>query len=304
MGDAPPLQRRRIVLGGVVVDVSSRGARAASLVDFLLGPQVRSGASRVAAWSEEIDDAPPVHYHLAFDDRPVATLCRNGALIHTGESRGAVAELLLGEIGRHLATHARAGPMFHAAAVALDRERGVLLPGVIAAGKTTLTAWLLASQGLAYLTDELVFVPQATATLRGFSRPLNLKPGGWAALRRELAPDFFAAEASGATLSYDGGLLIAPSALTPVSTRATAPLRLILFPHYAPDADFELRLLSRAQAGMRLMACLVNARNLPAHGLAEIARLARQAPAYELRYAGLDQLAARLPPFFAQFPRA
>jgi len=301
MGDAPPLQHRRIALGGVVVDVSSRGARAASLVDFLLGPQVRPGASRVAAWSEDPDGDPPLHYHLAFDDRSVATLCRDGALIHTGEARGAVAELLLGEIGRHLAAHARAGPMFHAAAVAWDRERGVLLPGLIGAGKTTLAAWLLASQALSYLTDELVFVPHETLTMRGFSRPLNVKLGGWEALRPHLAD----VEASGKTLSYDGGLLIAPSALTSAPTCAAAPLRLILFPHYAPnaEAEMEVRPLSKAQASLRLMASLVNARNLPDHGLSEVTRLARRVPAYELRYAELDQLAGRLGPLFAQNSR-
>ena len=292
MDDAPSLQRRRIVLGGVTVDVSARGAQATSLVDFLL----RYMASRVVALSEEADGAPPIHYHLAFDDRGLATLCRNGALIHTGESRGAVAELLLGEIGRHLAAHARAGPMFHAAGVALDQDRGVLLPGLIGAGKTTLAAWLLASQQLSYLTDELVFVPQESTTMRGFSRPLNLKLGGWDALRPHLSD----AETSGEMLPYDGGLLIAPSALTSAPTCAAAPLRLILFPHYAPDADVELRPLSQAQASLRLMSCLVNARNLPRHGLTEVARLARHVPAYDLHYARLEQLSERLAPFFAQ----
>ena len=292
MGDAPPLHQRRIALGGVAVDVSSRGARAASLVDFLL----RYMASRSAPLSEEADGAPPLHYHLAFDDRGVATLCRDGALIHTGDARGAVAELLLGEIGRHLAAHARAGPMFHAAAVALDRDRGVLLPGLIGAGKTTLAAWLLASHGLSYLTDELVFVPRDTLAMRGFSRPLNVKLGGWEALR----PHLVDVEASGEILSYDGGLLIAPSALTSAPTRATAQLHVILFPHYVPDAELEVRPLPKAQASLRLMACLVNARNLPDHGVTEVARLARRVPAYELRYAELDQLAGRLEPLFAQ----
>jgi len=77
---------------------------------------------------------------------------------------------------------------------------------------------------------------------------------------------------------------------------------LILFPHYAPDAEaeMEVRPLSKAQASLRLMASLVNARNLPDHGLSEVTRLARQAPAYELRYAELDQLAGQLEPFFTQ----
>jgi len=59
--------------------------------------------------------------------------------------------------------------LFHAAALAWQ-GRGLLLPGKISAGKTTLTAWLL-SRGLDYLTDELVFIPQGTVAVRGLARP-------------------------------------------------------------------------------------------------------------------------------------
>jgi hypothetical protein len=72
------------------------------------------------------------------------------------------------------------------------------------------------------------------------------------------------------------------------------PLGLIVFPRYLPGSDLALRPLSKAQAGLALMECLVNARNLPGHGFSEIARLARRAPAYKLNYADFDQIGERI----------
>jgi hypothetical protein len=65
---------------------------------------------------------------------------------------------------------------------------------------------------------------------------------------------------------------------------------LILFPHYQPGASLNWRPLTKAQAGLHLMECLVNARNLPDHGFAEVARMAKMAPAYRLEYSRFDQL--------------
>jgi hypothetical protein len=67
-------------------------------------------------------------------------------------------------------------------------------------------------------------------------------------------------------------------------------LGLILFPRYLPESAFDLQRLSKAQAGLELMQCLVNARNLPDRGFSEITRLARKAPAYRMCYAGFDQV--------------
>jgi len=68
----------------------------------------------------------------------------------------------------------------------------------------------------------------------------------------------------------------------------------MIFPRYQPDVEFALRPISKAQAGLALMECLINARNLPGHGLSEIARLAQVAPAYKLSYANFDQIGERI----------
>ena len=59
--------------------------------------------------------------------------------------------------------------------------------------------------------------------------------------------------------------------------------------------------LTPAQAGLRLMQCLINARNLPEHGFPEIARLSRRVPAYRMTYASFDPLPAALEPIFERW---
>lgn len=48
--------------------------------------------------------------------------------------------------------------------------------------------------------------------------------------------------------------------------------------------------MTKAQTGLALMQCLINARNLPGHGFTEISRLAQTVPAYTMRYPGFEQV--------------
>ncbi|MFN8459220.1 MAG: hypothetical protein U0401_31985 [Anaerolineae bacterium] len=61
-----------------------------------------------------------------------------------------------------------------------------------------------------------------------------------------------------------------------------------------------LRPLSQAQAGLALMQCLLNARNLPEHGFPEVTRLIRQVPAYHLGYSHFGQLEGQIEQLFLQ----
>jgi hypothetical protein len=45
---------------------------------------------------------------------------------------------------------------------------------------------------------------------------------------------------------------------------------------------------------LALLQCLLNARNLPEYGFAEAARLARQIPAYHMRYSCFTQIGRQL----------
>ena len=84
--------------------------------------------------------------------------------------------------------------------------------------------------------------------------------------------------------------MIPPHLLNPENKKEEAVLSLIVFPNYTEDSKFDLEKLSKARAGLTLMECLVNARNLNGHGFGEATRLVRDTPAYLLTYCSVDQL--------------
>jgi hypothetical protein len=272
------MKTRLVSFAGASLSIKYSGPRPTKIVDFLY--QYLSPGSR---------HSPQLTYRLLPGDKPGRlVLYRGQTLLYAGDSEAVVAELLLGDTCHHLAAQSRGGMLFHAAGLAWQGQ-GLLLPGAIGAGKSTLAAWLL-SRGFDYLTDELVFVPQGMEAMQTFTRPLNLKRPA-----RPVWQNLF--DFAGQTahiFSSPHGDLIPPTLFRPANTLSEPPLNLIIFPLYQPGSDFVWRPLSRAQAGLELMQCLVNARNLPGYGFAEIARLARAAPAYQMRYADFAQLGQRV----------
>jgi hypothetical protein len=266
--------RRLVNFAGSTVAIEYSGARTAAIIDFLY------------RYIPAASDVPPhVTYRVTSDTRSgMLHLYRDDVLIHTGDSEPILAELLMGDANYHLADRSRGGLLFHAAGLAWQ-GKGLILPGRMGAGKTTLAAWLVA-QGLDYLTDELVFVSHGADTIQTLTRPLNVKKPSWAALQAALPLDL---APTAQIWSTPRSNLIPPDLLRPVQL-CKPSLGMIVFPHYLPDSDFTLHPLSKAQAGLALMECLINARNLPGHGLSEIARLAQVAPAYKLTYADFDQI--------------
>jgi hypothetical protein len=278
------LPTRLIAFAGSTVGVEYEGDGAAKIVGFLyrdIPPATGPGPAHTT-------------FRLLSDDRPGRLrLYRAGTLLYEGDAAAKAADSLLSESCHQLANRSQGGVLFHAGALALPGEgKGWLLPGGIGAGKTTLTAWLL-TRGLDYLTDELAFVPDGAETMQTFARPLNLKRPARAALR-----DHFDFERhADRMLSTRAGDLILPEALQP-GRLAGAPddvlVSLIIFPRYQAGSDFVWRPLSKAQTGLALMKCLVNARNLPEHGFPQISRLAKTVSAYHMTYSNFDQIEAQL----------
>jgi hypothetical protein len=265
---------RLINFAGSTVAIEYDGAQAAHIIEFLYGHVPHAGAA-----------APHVTYRLLSGGASGGmVLYRGERLLYDGRSAADVANLLLGDTCHELADQSRGGLLFHAAALA-RRGKGLILPGMIGAGKSTLAAWLLA-RGLDYLTDELVFVPPGAGRFQAFTRPLNLKPPA----RTILQLQFDLEGQSGQVFSGSHFDLIPPTLINPCSQVSEPDVDLILFPQYLPESAFDLQRLSKAQAGLELMQCVVNARNLPDHGFSEITRLARKAPAYQMCYAGFDQI--------------
>lgn len=230
-----------------------------------------------------------VGYHLSSDDSCEGLrLQREETLLYKGNCAGTLAESLLGDSCNQLAVHCRTGTLFHAAALSRWGHT-FILPGRSGAGKSTLTAWLV-SQGFDYLTDELVFIPWETNTIEGFTRPLSLKKPA----RSVLCDHFNFEKQEKDILSSTYIDLVPPTLLYRSQLPHKAPLTLIIFPCYQANHAFELRQLSKAQAGLTLMQTLINARNLPEHGFSEITRLVRHIPAHTMRYSTFAQVETHL----------
>jgi hypothetical protein len=291
----PDLKTRLIGFAGSAVAVEYQGRRAEAIVDFVFRYLGGAAAQEPHRTLRLISDDVGGQLQL-FEARDARPRC--------SADDAWMAEYLLGQACYHLADRSRGGLLFHAAGLSWG-ERGVILPGRIGAGKTTLAAWLL-TQGFRYLTDELVFVPWGGEAFRALTRPLNVKPAARPVLRRLLdaagrgqvgaVPAGCAPNGrpcilpSDLVLSGPAGDLVSPELLSPHRPLREAALHLIVFPRFRPDGEPQLTRLSGARAGLALMECLINARNLPQYGFGEVVRLVRAVPACRLTYGDFAQL--------------
>ncbi|HTP07098.1 MAG TPA: hypothetical protein VMP08_02520 [Anaerolineae bacterium] len=268
--------RREVHFARSAVALEYEGKRAAAIIDFLF---------------QHIDDTGPARPHVTYRIDQQATelvLQRAEVTLYRGVSDAECADILLGDSTHELADRSTDGLLFHAAALAWQ-GRGLLLPGRVAAGKTTLSAWLTTC-GFDFLSDELIFVPTGSATLQALTRPLNVKSSARSVLRPYFDFDRHAAQ----LLSTPRGDLIPAELLRPANKLNAVTPHAIILPQYVAGADFKLAPLSSAQAAFALIDTVVNARNLPDHGLPELARLARSIPAYQLTYNHFAQIGDRL----------
>jgi hypothetical protein len=208
--------------------------------------------------------------------------------VYHGDSLEGLANILVGETIHHLTDKSDGGMALHAAALSRN-GRAVILPGRSGAGKSTLSTWLT-KRGFNYLTDELVFIRENSRAVEYFTRPINIKQWGLDAVDSEIDLKAHASD----TLASKQVTMIPPHLLNPDNQFEAAQVELILFPLHQKEVELELLRLSKAQAGLALMECLVNARNLNGHGFNEATRLAREVPAYRLTYSSFDQLGNRL----------
>jgi hypothetical protein len=236
----------------------------------------------------DIQPADSAEPHVALtisrlDDRQLA-LSRGEERLYEGDSKASLASVLVGETIRHLTDKCDRGLTIHAAALCRD-DAGIIMPGKSGAGKSSLTTWLL-GRGFSYLTDELVFIPRNSLLIEAFTRPINIKSHGVGAISRYF--DFEANKSN--TLASRHVTMIPHRLLNPHTASGPAELSMIMFPHHQLDSELDLQRLTKAQVGLSLMECLVNARNLDGHGFQEATRVAREVPAYSLTYGRFDQL--------------
>ena len=205
----------------------------------------------------------------------------------SGLDKGNCFYALFCEIGQSLLENLSAGVVFHAGAVA-RRGLGIVTPGGSGCGKSSLIAWLV-NNGFDYLTDELVVFGADIPHFAAFRRPLILRDG----VRRETAT--FEALASAPSVAAECNTIVLP----PTKARPCSlhECRLLVFPLFVKGERLTIGALSPAEAGLELMACNVNARNLPNHGFDTVTSIARSVPAVRLRYGSFDVLAGALDDF-------
>lgn len=196
------------------------------------------------------DDRQRATFRLDFDadGRPVALRVDGGPSPEELPSDTPLLWQLDALLTIHIAEQSPA-VFVHAGAVGY-RGRGVLLPGGSFAGKTTLTAALLAC-GAEYLSDDFAVI-DSDGCVHPYHCPLRLRTS---AGRRDLSPEAFGA------------------------VRADAPVRpiLIVDTRYEAGARWRPSPLSRGEGVLRLLAQAPAARSAPKRVAAALAQVARSA---------------------------
>lgn len=221
-------------------------------------------------------------YEIAAIDESTFSVTVNGGNLYSGVKADSVLPLLMREALAQLNGTAASSLIFHSAAVAAH-GKGLILCGQGGSGKSSLTAWLVAS-GFQYLTDEVIALPVDGGEMRGFCRSIILKRGSEFIWRHWLADE----QARGFLHFTDGSAWIIPTLLNPNAICHSAVPSLILFPKYIPASPLNVQRLTQADALFRLLQCLVNARNFSDGGMSVASRLAKQVPAYSLTYSNIE----------------
>jgi hypothetical protein len=227
-----------------------------------------------------IHETGPDRYSVTFDRR----------LVGDGYSIPELLDVLLEEVVHSLIFELKTAVALHGASIAWQ-GKSVLIPGPTGAGKTSLTGWF-ATRDFEFLSDELVVLPGGDQTTLSFPRPLLAKPGAEELIA--LLKDRTRVVPTGANtligFDHPGG-------------NQQRRAGLILFPDFVAGSELEFAFVSPAMAGMKLMQCNLNARNLVDHGLRSLTAFARNVPALTLTYGEyrqLDGIADRLVKFILE----
>ena len=267
--------RWKIERAGVVIIVAVDSASEPLVAAALAGMRAQRVPAQQAAETEQIE--------LSVSASDGAWVLHDAAsdLTRSLDQPGDLIYHLTDRIVFHVADNAQQAHCLHAAAVA-DNGRALVVPADSGAGKSTFTTWMV-TQGFDYITDELILIDELQR-VDGLARPIQIKPNGIDAVKPLLQ--------NSATI-YPGKLANAvpiTSLAGGVSELPSHALGAILFPQYTRGVSYSLRKLTSADAGMRLMANHVNARNLEGHGFRAMMALIRATDCYALEYGGFDTL--------------
>jgi hypothetical protein len=172
--------------------------------------------------------------------------------------------------------------MLHAGGVEHDGE-GVVLPGGMESGKTTLTAGLVRA-GFRYLTDEAVAIDRSSLLVQPYPKPLSLDPGSWPFFP-ELEPDADLASDEYKALQWQ----VPPEAIRADAVGRPCPVRFVIFPRHQAGAATAIEPLGRAEALVELTRHTFGFKHHARDSLALLAEVLRGAESHRLTLDGLDR---------------
>ena len=264
------MARWLIDMAGVKITVRANAGPANELAELALS----------AMQTKRVSSSQGIELRLKFDDEVWELIDNSNNLRRKMKHSGDVIYHLTDRIVFHIADKANNVNCLHAAAVSKGKS-ALVVPANSGAGKSTFTTWL-ASQGFTYITDELILVNKV-GELNGIARPIQIKFHGLEAIDHLLDKPELVQRGKFATA-------LPLECLAADTAADEKQLSLFIFPKYKKGAEFSFEKLSSADAGMRLMANHVNARNLEGHGFRAMMALIRNTPSYSLEYGGFDTL--------------
>jgi len=227
-----------------------------------------------------------VEFRVAASTDSKFTVSADGDAVFSNFSYDLSLQALMTELISRLVAVCDRGMVLHAAALAWQGN-GLILCGKSSSGKSSLAAWLTAD-GFQYLTDEVIEVPLEGEHVHGLPRSIFLKSGSAFIWQSRLHD----AKAPGFLSFQDGSAWIDPYLFHPGGVANQVKPSVLIFPQYQADAPLQTQKLTTAEALFRLLQALVNARNLPGHGMDAVTRLAQGVIAYSLTYSNIEEASA------------
>ncbi len=162
--------------------------------------------------------------------------------IHSTTSPAASAEFLLWHVNRMVIDADESQTLFHAAGATISTGGGILIPGHMNAGKSTLVAGLVRS-GLGYLSDEAIALDHLAGDLVPFPKSIGLDRGSWTVL-----PEFAPEPDSAAERFQETRWQVPPDVVRSGSVAGRTPLAFIIATRHEPGAETSIDVLAPADA--------------------------------------------------------
>jgi hypothetical protein len=171
--------------------------------------------------------------------------------------------------------------ILHAGAIEQDGV-GLVFPGSMEAGKTTLAAGLVRA-GFGYLTDEGVAIDRENLSIHPYPKPLSIDRGAWR-LFPELEP-----QAGLGTNAYKADQWqVPPADIRPGALGRSCGVDVIVFTTYEEGAETSIEPLRRAEALVELAKNTYKFDVQGAPALDVLAEVVRSAACYQLTSGDLD----------------